>query len=46
VIGGIEIVVRYVVRASERYQLRAKLYEAAVSLLGQRPQPAREKVPG
>lgn len=44
VVGGIEIAVRYVVRASERYQLRAKLYEAAVSLLGQKPQPVPEKV--
>jgi small-conductance mechanosensitive channel len=46
VIGGIEIVVRYVTRASERYQLRAKLYEAAVSLLGQRSRPVQEKVLG
>jgi small-conductance mechanosensitive channel len=34
VIGGIEIAVRYITRANERYQLRAKLYEAAVELLG------------
>jgi small-conductance mechanosensitive channel len=34
VIGGIEIAVRYVTRANERYQLRAKLYQAAVDLLG------------
>jgi small-conductance mechanosensitive channel len=34
VIGGVEIAVRYVTRANERYQLRAKLYEAAVDLLG------------
>jgi len=26
--------VRYVTRANERYQLRAKLYQAAVDLLG------------
>jgi hypothetical protein len=36
VVGGIEIAVRYITRANERYQLRAKLYEAAVELLGQK----------
>jgi small-conductance mechanosensitive channel len=36
VIGGIEIAVRYITRANERYQLRAKLYAAAVELLGQK----------
>lgn len=35
VIGGVEIAVRYITRANERYQLRAKLYQAAVDLLGQ-----------
>jgi small-conductance mechanosensitive channel len=34
IIGGVEISVRYVTRANERYQLRAKLYQAAVDLLG------------
>jgi small-conductance mechanosensitive channel len=34
VAGGIEIAVRYITRANERYQLRAKLYQAAVELLG------------
>jgi small-conductance mechanosensitive channel len=34
VIGGIEIAVRYITRANERYQLRAKLNQAAVDLLG------------
>ena len=34
VIGGVEIAVRYVTRANERYRLRAKLYQAAVDLLG------------
>jgi small-conductance mechanosensitive channel len=33
--GGIEIAVRYITRAHDRYQLRAKLNEAAVSLLAQ-----------
>ncbi len=37
IIGGVEIAVRYITRASERYQLRAKLYQAAVDLLGQKP---------
>src|SRR5260370_3256990 len=31
IIGGIEIAVRYITRANERYQLRAKLYQAAVT---------------
>jgi small-conductance mechanosensitive channel len=35
-VGGTEIAVRYVTRATERYQLRAKLYQAAVDLLGQK----------
>lgn len=35
VAGGVEVSVRYVTRANERYQLRAKLYQAAVDLLGQ-----------
>jgi small-conductance mechanosensitive channel len=36
VVGGIELAVRYITRANDRYQLRAKLYEAAVELLGQK----------
>ena len=39
VVGGVEIAVRYVTRASERYQLRAKLYQAAVDLLGRKNVP-------
>jgi small-conductance mechanosensitive channel len=31
--GGAEIAVRYITRASERYQLRSKLYQAAMSLI-------------
>ncbi len=34
VIGGVEIAVRYITSANERYQMRAKLYQAAVDLLG------------
>jgi small-conductance mechanosensitive channel len=33
--GGVEIAVRYVTRASERYALRARLYQSAVSLLAE-----------
>jgi small-conductance mechanosensitive channel len=36
-VAGVEIAVRYVTRASERYALRAKLYQAVVSLLAQHP---------
>ena len=46
VIGGIEIAVRYITRANERYQLRAKLYEAAVALMGQKAPVHQEKVLG
>jgi small-conductance mechanosensitive channel len=34
IVGGIEVAVRYITRANERYQLRAKLNTAAVDLLG------------
>ena len=40
VVGGVEISVRYITRANERFQLRAKLYQAAVDFLGQKPLPA------
>ena len=43
VIGGVEIAVRYITRANERYQLRAKLYQAAVDLLGQKSPPPVNK---
>ena len=33
--GGVEIVVRYVTRASERFALRARLYQSAVQMLAQ-----------
>lgn len=33
VAGGVEIAVRYITRANERYQMRAKLNQAAVDLL-------------
>jgi small-conductance mechanosensitive channel len=51
VVGGVEIAVRYVTRANERYQLRATLYQAAVEMLGGKnvqsppalPMPARAR---
>jgi small-conductance mechanosensitive channel len=33
-VGGVEIAIRYITRANERFLLRAKLYQAAVDLLG------------
>jgi len=39
VLGGIEVSVRYITRANERYQLRAKLNQAAVELLGGKAAP-------
>ncbi len=35
VVGGIEVSMRYITRADERFQLRGKLYQAAVNLLGE-----------
>jgi small-conductance mechanosensitive channel len=40
VVGGVELAVRYITRANERYQLRAKLYQDAVDLLGGKKVPA------
>jgi len=37
VAGGVEIAVRYITRANERYAVRAKLYQQAVDLLGSKP---------
>jgi len=39
VLGGIEVSVRYITRANERYMLRAKLNQAAVELLGGKSAP-------
>ena len=39
VVGGIEVAVRYITRASERYQLRSTLNQAAVKLLGAKTEP-------
>jgi small-conductance mechanosensitive channel len=42
VVGGVEVAVRYITRANERYQLRAKLYQAAVEMLGRKSVPSAE----
>jgi small-conductance mechanosensitive channel len=42
VVGGVEIAIRYITRANERFQLRAKLYQAAVDLLGKKPTTLKE----
>jgi small-conductance mechanosensitive channel len=34
--GGVEIAVRYITRANERYQLRSKLYQAAMNLISRK----------
>jgi small-conductance mechanosensitive channel len=34
--GGVEIAVRYITRASERYEMRSKLYKAAVNLISKK----------
>jgi hypothetical protein len=45
---GVNIQVRYISRAHERYDLRSRLYAAVVELLRKRniPESAVEKVPG
>ena len=37
--GGVEIAVRYITRASERYEMRSKLYQAAVNLISKKDTP-------
>jgi small-conductance mechanosensitive channel len=37
VVGGVEISVRYITRANDRFSQRAKLYQSAVDLLGGKP---------
>jgi len=37
VVGGVEIAIRNITRANERFLVRAKLYHAAVDLLGAKP---------
>jgi small-conductance mechanosensitive channel len=38
-VGGVEVAVRYVARASDRFNIRARLYKTAVSILGQSAHP-------
>jgi small-conductance mechanosensitive channel len=40
-VGGVEIAVRYVTRAGDRFNLRARLYKTAVNILGPGAQPPR-----
>jgi len=40
-VGGVEIAVRYVTRASDRFNLRARLYKTAVNILGPGAPPPR-----
>src|ERR1700736_1633242 len=43
--GGVEISVRYITRASERYAMRSKLYQAALNLISKKDgQPMQEPV--
>jgi small-conductance mechanosensitive channel len=37
--GGVEIAVRYITRANERYQLRSQLYQAAMNLISKKDAP-------
>ena len=34
VMGGVEVTLRYITHAAERFEVRAKLYRAAVEVLG------------
>jgi hypothetical protein len=43
-VGGVEVAVRYVTRASDRFNLRARLYKTAVNILGQSAHP--RAIPG
>ena len=44
VLGGIEMTVRYITRASERYKMRTQLYQFAVGVLGGRIEAPAAKV--
>jgi len=37
--GGVEIAVRYITRANERYQMRSRLYQAAMNLISKKDAP-------
>src|SRR2546429_6091290 len=44
VVGGVEVAVRYVTKANERYRLRAELYQFAVEMLGGKRIPASAEI--
>jgi small-conductance mechanosensitive channel len=45
VAGGIEVSIRYITRANERHQMRARLYQTIVDLLGKRELAVLHPVP-
>ena len=45
VAGGIELGIRYITRANERYAIRAKLYQGAIEVLGGKAGPVAELPP-
>jgi small-conductance mechanosensitive channel len=44
--GGVEIAVRYITRANERYQMRSKLYQAAMNLISKKDAQEPSSIPG
>ncbi len=44
--GGVEIAVRYITRANERYQMRSRLYQAAMNLISKKEAQEHSSVPG
>jgi len=44
--GGVEIAVRYITRANERYQMRSRLYQAAMNLISKKDAPEPSSIPG
>ena len=42
-VGGVEVAVRYITRAGDRFQLRSKLFQSAVRLLGSNAYPTASK---
>ena len=43
--GGIELGIRYITRANERYAIRAKLYQGAIEVLGGKAGPVPKLPP-
>jgi small-conductance mechanosensitive channel len=44
--GGVEIAVRYITRANERYQMRSRLYQAAMNLISKKDAQEPSSIPG